>query len=168
MKRLAVLTVALSATLAHAVVDVTFISPEGFSDINHRGTFGQPGPSEVLDLFSRQLVKLGQACIAPEQTLEIRVTDVRLAGRSAWEAGWFQSPDPDVRILRDVDWPSVTLQWRRTGADGTLLSAGSESIADMDYLHHAYRVGDDSSSLPYERAMLSRWFEQRFCPAPAR
>lgn len=166
MKRLAVLIVALSATLVHGAVDVTFIRPESFSDINNRGAFGQPRPSEVLDLFSRQLVKLGQACIAPEQTLEIQITDVRLAGRPGWQAGWFQAPD--VRILREVDWPSVTLQWRRTGADGSLLGAGSESIADMDYLHHAYRVSDDSSSLPYERAMLSRWFEQRFCPTPAR
>jgi len=157
----------LSALSAWSAVDVEFIQPDGFSDINNNGSFGTLRPAEVLDILSRQMVKLGQGCIAPEQTLAIQVSDVRLAGRLGVESGLWCAPD--VRIMREVDWPSITLSWQRTGADGTVLGAGKETLSDMDYLHHAISVNDDITTLPYERNMLAHWFDRRFCaPAAAR
>ena len=161
LMRLSVLAALTLIPSARAAVDVEFIDPEHFSDINNHVPLASPGPSEVLDILSRHLVMLGAHCVDSGQTLEIRVSDVRLAGQLAGARGHLRNPE--VRILDEVDWPSLSLSWQLVDASGKVLRQARETVNDMDYLHHATMLDTAPEDLPHERAMLSRWFEQRFC-----
>jgi hypothetical protein len=152
----------LAAGPAAATVDVAFIDPAHFSDIDNHGPWGSLRPAEVLDVIGRQLRLLGARCVPADQTLELRVTDLRLAGELAAKRGHLAMGD--ARIMRDVDWPSMTVSWRRLDAQGALLEARQdETVNDMDYLRRIPAVDADPDSLPFERRMLTRWFERRFC-----
>lgn len=151
----------LLAPAAHAGVDVEFVNPDDFSDIDNHGNFGSLRPAEVLDVLNHELVTVGARCLPAGQTLALRVTDVRLAGRLGSERGDLRNPD--VRLMREIDWPSIHLSWRLLDAAGSELGASTETVSDPSYLWHTAQI-DERAPLPYERRMLHAWLVNKFCP----
>ena len=146
----------LTASLAQAgTAEVSFVEPQKFSDGGSR--LGEA--EQVRASISAHLQTLAAAHLPIDQTLRVEVLDLDLAGevRSTRRGS-------DMRVLRGrADWPRITLRYNLRQGE-KVLAAGEDSLADMNYLDT--RVGlVYSQSLPYERRMLTRWFEQRFVPA---
>ena len=141
---------------ANAATTVHFVEPEHYADAGERAY----DSTRNLATLERHLVKLGDDCLNANENLELRVLDVDLAGREEWWHG----PSYDLRVMREITWPRIEVEYVWSDASGALLGQGRERIADMDYLSHSgYLRSRSSDSLPYEKAMLRDWFDQRFC-----
>ena len=139
-------------------VTVSFVHPEQFVDAKSpRGESDQR-----LLALAKHLQWLGQRYLPADQTLRVEVLNVDLAGRERVLTRSGQT----VRIDNGrADWPEITLRYLLQGG-GQTLQQGEEVVTDMNYLNHV-NTYDGSDPLRYEKAMLERWFRQRFEPAPA-
>lgn len=113
-----------------------------------------------LELIQRFLIDHVAACIGPQDLVDIRVTDVSLAGRYEW----WRSPQ-GMRIMGPADWPRLNLEYRWQGADGDTIAEQRESVADRNYLRRAGLRRD--RPLAYEDRMIRDWARATFC-APSR
>lgn len=146
------LILALAVTPASAEVIVSFNAPERYTDAGHRVA----DRDAVARALTRHLQRLGERHLAADQVLRIEVLDIDLAGRfEPW-----RPHAQDVRFLREVTWPRITLRYTlETG--GHPAQAVEEKVIDQNYLTRI-GVGRDSDSLYYEKQMLEDWFRARF------
>jgi len=93
------------------------------------------------------------------ESLDLRVLDVDLAGHNEW---WHPGAY-DLRVMRDITWPRLDIEFAWRGAQGEVLGEGRERVSDLNYLWRSAYLRADSDPLPYERAMLRDWIERRFC-----
>ena len=66
--------------------------------------------------------------------------------------------------MRGVTWPRADLEYLWKDAQGKVLAEQQERVSDMDYLSRSAFVRSDGDPLVYDKAMLTEWFERRFCP----
>ena len=133
-------------------VQVVFVQPETFTDAGD----GDREANTSLRAIADYLQWLGQRYLPPEQSLDIEVLDVDLAGKVRSTFRW-----GIVRVVgKPVDWPRITLRYR-LHADGKTLGSGEASIADMAYSVH---LGGYTSldALSAEKHMLKSWFRGQF------
>lgn len=147
------LSLALTCFATQAgTVSIQFIEPGKYIDAG-RGHALEDTQATLSDHFKH----LG-ATLPAAQTLEIQVLEIDLAGEvRPWQRVW-----PEVRVMRgSVDWPRMTLRF--TLRDGErVVARGEESVSDMNYLRGSTaQSGRTSESLPYEKRMLTRWFNER-------
>lgn len=136
---------------------IGFMQPENFTDA--RLSRQAPGADAiVLATLERHLQQLGSRCLPQDHSLEFRIHDIDLAG----QVEWWQSPSRQTRTMREITWPRITLTYVLQRG-GRLAAETQEDIRDIEYLLGSHYVRTESMPLPYERTMLTRWFEQRFC-----
>lgn len=143
------------AVPAEAAVTVQFVEPQGYTEAGGHGYDSERN----LAALERHMVKQGGRCLRNGESLELRVLDVDLAGRQEWWRGAAY----DLRVMREITWPRIELEYVWRDAAGALLGQGRERVADMSYLWRSGYVRHDPDALPYEKAMLGDWFERRFC-----
>lgn len=148
---------AASAVAAGGETTVSFIEPERFTDARLNRPAGG-ADAIVLATVERHLQQLGGRCLPAGQSLELRIHDIDLAGR----VEWWHGPSRQTRIMREVTWPRIRLSYALREA-GRADSETSQEIRDIDYLSGSPVLRAESTPLPYERAMLTRWFERQFC-----
>lgn len=140
-----------------ANVDVTFVAPEKFTDVKDGSMETDRSRDDLLGQLKAHLVSQGARYLAPNQHLEIKVTDVDLAGDfEPWRGLDFQ----DIRIVKDIYPPRVNLEFRLIGADGKVLSEGKRELQELGYLMTF--VLPTSDPLRYEKEMLSNWLRREF------
>jgi hypothetical protein len=150
---IAILALVSSAAFA-GTVQVQFLDPAHFTDAGVTPAEQQAN----MAVLARHLENLGQRWLAPNQQLNIVVTDVDLAGRPRpsrrTASGW-------IRVARaDFDWPEVQLRYS-LAVDGRPVASSEERIKDMDFAGNLYSTRS-SEPLYFEQRMLSRWFRDRF------
>ncbi|SDR92943.1 Protein of unknown function [Opitutus sp. GAS368] len=148
---------AASADKPAAPIEVTFIAPEKFTDVKDDAMGTDRGRDAVLGELKEHLVTQAAKYMVPGQQLEIKVTDVDLAGDfEPWRGPNFN----DIRIVKDIYPPRVDLEFRLLGADGKVVSEGKRQLRNPDYLLTVARPTADR--LRYEKEMLSDWLRQEF------
>jgi hypothetical protein len=154
--------VAASADKPAANVEVTFVAPEKFTDVKDDYMDSEKGRAALLSELKEHLVKRGAQYLGANQRLEIKVTDVDLAGDfEPWRGPNFQ----DVRIVKDLYPPRVDLEFRLIGADGKVISEGKRQLRDLAYTMTIAMPTSDP--LRYDKEMLSNWLRQEFKRASA-
>jgi len=147
------LAAALPLSAATPTVEVSFVDPAHYTDAGNEPADARSNE----EILARQLRDLGREYLAPEQSLEIRVLDIDLAGTVRPSLGQI-SP---IRILRGgADWPRLKLRYTLR-EDGSVVSQGEEVVADLNYLQNGRVVGN-AVPLAYEKRMLADWFRKRF------
>ena len=142
-----------SAAATAGAVNVVFVHPETYTDARD---WTDRDSSANLQTISKYFEWLGQKYLPPEQTLQVEVLNVDLAGKLRTSARWGM-----VRIVgKPLDWPQMSMRYRLESG-GQVLASGEESISDMAYDQH---LGSDMNweSLSYEKHMLKDWFRNRF------
>jgi hypothetical protein len=140
------------AYAAHAKVE--FVKPESFTDAG-RNYAGREAEDNLRRLASHITAEAGKRLPA-DQTLEVWVTDVDLAGYYDPR----QTFTHEVRIVKDIYPPRMKLRFRLTRADGSVVKEGERSLVDGNFLSRAQRYPLDG--LGYEKTMLDRWFRDEF------
>ena len=108
--------------------------------------------------LARYLRQRAAARLAPGQSLDVTLTDIRRAGN--YEA-WHGPRANDVRIVRDLYPPRITLRFALHGADGAVLAQGERRLADPGFLQGAARL-DDSDPLRFEKRLIDDWLRREF------
>ena len=155
---LAMALLAIAGLAQAGVVEVTYIEPEKFTDAGRGRSL-----EEVQVALSGHLKKLGEKALPAQQKLTIEVLDVDLAGevrptRRMW---------PDTRVLSGrADWPQLSLRYTLREGD-RVIGRGEDRLSDMNYLFTGRMDSQrNADTLPYEKRMLTEWFNQRFAPKP--
>lgn len=141
---------------AGAAVDVTFEAPEHYRDAGLYRDYGVDAGDPALRYLREHLEDLGETMLPEGADLSVTVVDVDLAGRFEWWHGYGY----DIRILRDITWPSISLRYVLKEGD-RVVAEGEETVADMTYLQTT-PPSLSRDPLRYEKAMLTDWFRSRF------
>jgi len=141
---------------AHAAgtAEVRYVDAPRFTDIGRDGATRERAQRQLTEHLQTLARRLPDG-----QTLRVEFTDIDLAGDIEWRRA------SEVRVLRGrADWPRMALRWTLLDG-GRTVKTGEERIADMDYLHRLPAAAS-AGELPYDRALLDRWFSQSIAPAP--
>ncbi|MHB1205537.1 MAG: DUF3016 domain-containing protein [Rhodospirillaceae bacterium] len=150
-------TTALGAASADAAsVTVVYANPDKFTDA---GSYR--GPSRERDRTLKDLADylqtLGGKHLKPDETLKIEALDLDLAGRvEPW-----RMENTDIRIMRGIDWPSMTVRYTLTRNEA-IISEGEDRITDLNYLMNPALSTSANDSLRFEKHMLADWFNKHF------
>jgi hypothetical protein len=136
---------------------VVFVEPERFTDVKNAARGSEKGTAALLDELAGFMREIGERDVPAGTSLELRVTDIDLAGEfEPWRGPQFER----TRFMRDVYAPRIDLEFRLKDAEGRVVRAGTRSLREPNYLTRALLMRDDR--LRYEKALLSDWFRQEF------
>lgn len=148
---------AASADKPAATVEVTFVAPEKFTDVKDNYMDSERGREALLTELKTHLETRAPKYLAADQRLEVKVTEVDLAGDfEPWRGPQFH----DIRIVKDIYPPRVNLEFRLIGADGKVISEGKRELRDLAYTMTVSLPTSDP--LRYDKEMLSNWLRQEF------
>lgn len=153
--------VALSVAAASAgagTLTIYFLHPETYTDGTYSGSLvSERDRQEVQSGLARHLESLAERELPAGMALDIEVINIDLAGRVEPLRTF---SNPELRVIRDVDWPRMTMRYTLKRGDRVVLRE-EDKVADMNFQRsvNPYAPGD---RLRYEKAMLDRWFAQRF------
>jgi len=136
-------------------IAVVFVKPEKFTDAR-RADF-KPNSDAILDAIAKFMQEMGEEILPPDMNLDIRVTDIDLAGNfEPW-----RGPQSDhVRITNQLSPPRIVLEFRVFGPRGQVIQSGKRELTDLDYQLRTYYPMDDY--LRYEKDLLRHWFREEF------
>jgi hypothetical protein len=156
MRALLIALSCLASTAALAgPVEVTFTKPETYTDVRDN----LMRRDEVLASLAEHMKRQGAKKLKANQSLEIEVLDVDLAGNI-----WPRSAH-EVRVLRGrADWPRMKLHYTLR-EDGKVIVSGEEQLSDMNYMLGSLRTSTAGTPYPYEAQMIEAWFNARFASA---
>ena len=150
-----------STDAAPARVKIEFSDPEKFTDLKDGALATEKGRQALVEQFRDHLVALGRKHVPADRVLEIRFTDIDLAGEyEPWRGPNFD----DVRIVKDLYSPRLQFEFRILDAAGQVVKEGREDIRDMNFLMTATRLSSHDP-LRYEKEMLNEWVRREFKPA---
>jgi hypothetical protein len=144
-------------------VSVGWTDPAQFSEIRYSHNPSEARRGDWVEDLAGYLRERAQARLPAGERLELTITDIQRAGNYEPERG---IRFDDVRVMRDLYPPRLTLTLKRTGADGQVIAEGERKLSDPGFLRGA-GVGNSSDPLRYEKRMIDRWLVKEF-PAPGR
>ncbi|MBI2813588.1 MAG: DUF3016 domain-containing protein [Opitutae bacterium] len=148
---------AANPAMADSPVLVIFVAPENFTDVKDEYMGTDRGREAVLAELKQHIMKRAVRYLEAGQRLEVTVTDVDLAG--GFEP-WHRLNLHNIRIVKDLYPPRVTLQFRLLDGDGSVLNEGTRQLQDLGYL--ASMAWPLSDPLRYDKEMLNAWLRREF------
>jgi hypothetical protein len=152
MKRKCLIAAASTAILlgsspGFADVRVRFVNPERYTDAESSAG----GRAGTLAEFRAYLETLGSRYLAPGQAMSIDILDIDLAGQYQP-----RGRGSEVRVLRDVTPPRITLRYTLSGK-GRGTRSGEDVLSDINY-----QAGGRSpvGQFGYEKSLLNDWFRR--------
>ena len=98
--------------------------------------------------------------IGEGERVEVVITDIRRAGD--FEPG--RGPQTDhVRVMRDIYWPRMTLEFSHYDAAGGLIRGGERELSDQNFMS-SIRGRTRNQALRYEKNMIDDWLQREFGP----
>ena len=146
----------------HAVGEGTAIhvrwgDPLQFSDLRYSQNRRLSAEGDwVVELADYMQEKLARAVPAGDR-VDVEILDIQRAGQYEW----LNSRTDDVRVLRDVYPPRMTLQFKHTGADGSVRGEGERKLADLAYLQSPPPF-PSSDPLRYDKRLIDTWIRREF------
>jgi hypothetical protein len=112
---------------------------------------------QVLNVLKAQIEDLARSYVTNGRHLEIRVTDVDLAGDfEPWRGMDFDH----VRILKEIYPPRMELEFRLVDAEGKVVSEGKRRLQELGYL--MMNIMPTSDPLRFDKEMIRAWMRQEF------
>ena len=110
-------------------VDVQFQDPDRFTDMTRNHPRGGADDG-YLDEVREYLQRTGASRLPAGYTLAVTITDVDMAGEFEPQRG----PDfNDVRVVKQIYAPRITLTYRLTGPDGAVRDEGQRTLHDPTF-----------------------------------
>lgn len=138
-------------------VSVSWSDPARFTEAreNPRDT---PSAREAwLSALASHLAERAAAALRPDETLDVRITDIRRAG--GFEP-WRGPRTSDVRIVRSAYPPRITLTFQWRAADKRVLKSGERALHDTGFLTRPSLYPGDP--LGHEKMLLEDWVRREF------
>jgi hypothetical protein len=131
-------------------ISVTFVEPEKFTDARRAEL--QPTSSGVLRELEKFLIYAGPRYVPESMKLNIRVTDIDLAG----DFELFRGPQADqVRITKGLYPPHIVLEFEVMDGAAKVVKSGKRDLTDINYQLRSVYPREDY--LRYEKDILRDW-----------
>jgi hypothetical protein len=136
-------------------ISVSFVEPEKFTDARRAEL--APTSAGVLRELQKFLVETGARYLPEPMKLNIRVTDIDLAG----DFEVFRGPQADqVRISKGLYPPRIVLEFELLGSGANIIKMGKRNLTDIDYQSRSVYPREDY--LRYEKDILRDWLRAEF------
>lgn len=147
-------TAAAPAVAESPRVDVVFVAPDTFADVRNGYTPTPTARNFYLAELARYIEQRATPRLADGESLEVRVTNVDLAGD--YEARHPQTTN--IRIVRDVYPARIDLSFRVVDAGGVVVREGTRQLRSTGY-PEGVGVPYSSDPLRYEKGLIGGWLE---------
>ena len=154
-------TGALSAAESSPVT-VVFAQPEKYADLKDNASDydNASGRERFLPPLQEYLQREAGRRLTAGQKLILTFTEIDLAGDfEPWRGPQFDQ----VRIVKDLYMPRMTLKFTLADSSGKVLKEGERKLADPSFQMRITR-GFQSDELRYEKEMLSDWLRDELRP----
>lgn len=145
-----------------SAVSVDWTDPAEFTELRFSGNRWEAQRGNWVENLAQHLRDSAERQLQPGQRLAVTITDIQRAGS-------FEPQRPaqmdNVRILRDIYPPRVSLNFKLTDADGAILSEGEQRLVDHGYLSRSSFGSSDP--LRHEKQLLDDWVRREFRQAHA-
>jgi len=144
-----------AAVPAASRVTVAFVQPDKFTDCKRSSWEGTS--MDLVNQLQQFMQATAERYVPPGRHLDIKVTDVDLAGEFEPQLG---PQFDDVRIVKAIYPPRITLDFSVTDAKGAVVASGHREITDLAYQMRSAWPTDDY--LRYEKDLLRDWISSEF------
>lgn len=152
----------LSPCVIHADVTVRYEHPEHYTDLGLSGSTTPSIQADLMRKFETHFKSLGEQYLPKDETLEVVVLDIDMAG--SYEP-WRTPNLTNTRFIRDIYPPKFSLHYRWQDKNGDIKADRQDAVSDLNYLmrldSRQYPVNDP---VRYEKALLDSWFRETFSP----
>jgi hypothetical protein len=135
-------------------VTIAYKDSDKFTDA--RSSFGFGTDQGYLDTLSDHLKSVAAKHLTAGQKLEVTITDVDLAGEYIPTSRMDQ-----VRIVKDIYRPRITLNFKVTDASGKVVKEGERTLTDLNFMSNISLIGRNEP-LFYDKALLTDWVRKEF------
>jgi hypothetical protein len=137
-------------------VSVQWNDPAKFSELRGSGNRHEAERGDWVTDLARYLRKSAERRLPDDERLEVTITDIRRAGNyEPWRGLEYR----DVRILRDLYWPQIKIDFKWLRPDSSVAAEGQRVLSDPSYLGSASVIGE-GDPLRYEKALIDRWLQR--------
>ena len=146
----------LTVNPSRAEVTVEFVAMDQLTDIQQGSVpFGRLD-SVVLEEIEKQFRDTAQKYLPAEYSLQVRVTDIDLAGdREPWPP-----VNGEYRIMRDIYPPRINFEYSIMDANERIVAAGSETLRDINYQQNFKATYFDlNKTAPYVSDLVAIWIK---------
>jgi hypothetical protein len=139
-------------------VSVAWADPATFTELRRsRNRWDSERGSWLTDL-AKYMRKRAEAQLPAGERLQLTIVDIDRAGD--YEP-WRGPGQQDIRIIRDIYPPRMTVQYKRIDASGAVVAEGERKITDPAFLINAAPF-NDTDPLRYEKRMIDSWLHREF------
>lgn len=135
-------------------VSVRWNDPATFTELRTSLNRFEAERGNWVEQLARHVRTAAGRTLAPGQTLQVTLVDVERAGE--YEP-WHGANARDVRIMRDIYPPRMTLQYTLKDADGQVVDQGETTLRNIGYLQSGVRLQSSSDPLRYEKDLIDQW-----------
>lgn len=138
-------------------VEANFVEPDKFTDFKSSYAYSESGRDNLISQFTAHLEWLARNYVPEGAKLHVKFTDIDLAGDfEPWRGANYY----DVRIVKNIYVPRMTLDFQLIDADGKVLSEGHRELSDLAFqFNHAGFLNDP---LRYDKQLLTDWIRSEF------
>lgn len=139
-------------------VSVSWTDPAKFTESRYGPQINQAKPEIWLGDMQKTLVKRGGSVLKPGEHLDVVITDVKLAGQVEPSQGGRN----DVRVIKSIYPPDISLSFTLTGADGKVLNSGERKLSDVAFLDRDRGTRGLNDAYRFEKRLLEDWVRTEF------
>ena len=141
---------------AEGPVQVQWTDPANFTELRHSRNRWEAQRGNWVNTLANHLRTRAARQLPDGQQLAVTITDIKRAGDyDPWHGLQMQ----DVRFMRDIYPPRVSLQFTLTDAQGQVIDQGERKLVDSSYLYGGTRLSD-TDPLRYEKRLLDDWLRR--------
>jgi hypothetical protein len=142
-------------TIARA--EVNFFEPEKFTDVRD-SYMGDYERTSYLDGIRDHVLEQAKYYVPEGHTLSVTFTDIDMAGDfEPWRGPRFS----DIRIVKDMYPPRITLAFRLVDAEGNVVKEGKRDLRDLSFMMKINMSFRDDP-VRHEKALLDDWLRAEF------
>ncbi|MDV6316827.1 DUF3016 domain-containing protein [Idiomarina sp. HP20-50] len=154
---------AFSVTALAGTAEVSWKDVDSYTDIRPASGLKDRYQQKVMDQLTEHFQGLA-AKLPDDQKLEVTVTNVDLTGRV--EPTFGRSSSNYVRIVREIDFPSMEFNYRLVNNAGDVLKEGQANVQNMSFNYDSLASRVRRNDLYFEEQMITRWFEKTLISQP--
>ncbi|HBZ46566.1 MAG TPA: DUF3016 domain-containing protein [Stenotrophomonas sp.] len=148
------------ALTGESPVQVKWTDPAQFTEIRSSTNRFEAQSGNWVQQLADYLRSSASKRLPPGQTLDVEITDIKRAGEFEPQNG---PRGNDVRIMRNIYPPRMTLTFTLRDATGGVVRQGEEELIDMNYLGNTGLLSNNDP-LRYEKRMIDDWLRRLLPP----
>lgn len=137
--------------------EVLFFEPQKFTDVRD-SYMGDASRTTYLEQIRDHLLEKAKYYVPEGHRLSVTFTDIDMAGDFE---PWHGPRWDDVRIVKDIYPPRMTLVFRLTDAAGNVVKEGKRDLRDLAFMMKISMSFRDDP-VRHEKALLDDWLRDEF------